>query len=39
MKKHYSRYTPEMVSNITGTPKDAFLKICEQMAGRQPPTR
>jgi anaerobic selenocysteine-containing dehydrogenase len=29
MKKHYSRYTPELVSKITGTPKDAFLKICE----------
>ncbi len=32
MKKHYSRYTPEMVSSITGTPKDQFLKICEQLA-------
>ena len=24
MKKHYSRYTPEMVSKIRGTPKDAL---------------
>ena len=32
MKKHYSRYTPEQVSRITGTPKDAFLKVCEQIA-------
>ncbi len=31
LKAHYSRYTPEQVSRITGTPKDAFLKICEQM--------
>lgn len=32
MKTHYSRYTPEMVSSICGTPKDAFLKVCEMIA-------
>jgi formate dehydrogenase-N alpha subunit len=32
LKKHYSRYTPELVSKITGTPKDSFLKVCEQIA-------
>jgi len=32
MKAHYSRYTPDMVSSICGTPKDAFLKICEMIA-------
>ena len=32
LKKHYSRYTPEMVSSITGTPKEQFLKVCEAMA-------
>jgi formate dehydrogenase-N alpha subunit len=32
MKKHYSRYTPEMVSRITGTPQDQFLKVCEHIA-------
>ena len=32
MKRHYSRYTPEMVSRITGTPQEAFLKVCEQIA-------
>lgn len=31
LKKHYSRYTPEMVSSITGTPQDAFLKVCEML--------
>jgi formate dehydrogenase-N alpha subunit len=31
MKKHFSRYTPELVSRITGTPKDQFLKIAEMM--------
>ena len=32
MKRHYSRYTPEMVSKICGTPKDQFLKVCEMIA-------
>jgi formate dehydrogenase major subunit len=32
MKAHYSRYTPEAVSRITGTPQDQFLKICEMIA-------
>jgi formate dehydrogenase major subunit len=29
LKKHYSRYTPEMVERITGTPKAEFLKAAE----------
>src|SRR5215510_8383186 len=33
LKKHYSRYTPEQVSKITGTPQEAFLKVCEHIAG------
>jgi len=32
MKRHFARYTPDMVSSITGTPKDQFLKVCEMMA-------
>jgi len=32
MKAHYARYTPEMVSKITGTPQDKFLKVCEMIA-------
>jgi formate dehydrogenase major subunit len=27
LKKHYSRYTPELVSRITGTPKDKLLEV------------
>jgi formate dehydrogenase major subunit len=27
LKKHYSRYTPEMVERICGTPKDKFLDV------------
>ena len=29
LKKQYSRYTPEMVSKITGIPKDQFVKAAE----------
>jgi len=29
MKAHYARYTPDVVTNLTGSPKDGFLKICE----------
>jgi len=32
MKRHYARYTPDMVSRITGTPQDKFLKVCEYIA-------
>jgi formate dehydrogenase-N alpha subunit len=39
MKKHYSRYTPDLVSKTTGTPKDAFLKICEMMAETAAPDK
>ena len=28
MKRHYARYTPEMVEGITGCPADVFLRIC-----------
>src|SRR5262249_35486046 len=29
MKKHFSRYTPEMVSSITGVDKDKFIKAAD----------
>src|SRR5690606_6037537 len=32
LKHHYERYTPEMVENVCGTPKDKFLKVCEMLA-------
>ncbi|MEY4001843.1 MAG: formate dehydrogenase-N subunit alpha, partial [Pseudomonadota bacterium] len=31
MKKHFSRYTPEMVENVCGTPKASFLKVAEMI--------
>jgi len=32
LKKHYSRYTPELVSSITGTPKEKLLEVYESYA-------
>ncbi len=32
MKKHFARYTPDMVERVTGTPKDKFLKVSELIA-------
>src|SRR3989449_1041202 len=29
LKRHYSRYTPEMVERITGIPKEQFLKAAD----------
>jgi formate dehydrogenase major subunit len=29
LRKHYSRYTPEMVERITGIPKDEFVKAAD----------
>lgn len=39
MKRHYARYTPEMVSRITGSPQKDFLKVCEMIAGTATPDR
>ena len=32
LKAHYSRYTPELVESVCGTPKAKFLHVCEQFA-------
>jgi formate dehydrogenase major subunit len=31
LKKHYARYTPEMVEQICGTPKEDFLAVAEAL--------
>ena len=31
LKKHYARYTPEMVEEICGVPQDLFLKVAETL--------
>ena len=32
LKKHYSRYTTEMVEKVCGTPKEQFLKVAEMIS-------
>ncbi len=32
LKAHVSRYTPDVVTDICGTPKEDFLKVCEYLA-------
>lgn len=39
LKTHYARYTPEVVSNLTGTPTDAFLKVCELLGETSAPNK
>ncbi len=39
MKKHYERYTPEKVEEVTGTPKELFLQICAIVASTAPAER
>jgi formate dehydrogenase major subunit len=31
LKRHYARYTPEMVEEICGVPQDVFRQVCELM--------
>jgi len=39
LKAHYARYTPEVVSSLTGVPKETFLKICEVISSTAAPGR
>ncbi len=39
MKRHYSRYTPEMVSGITGCPVETFKEIAELYTSTSAPDR
>jgi len=39
LKLHYSRYTPEMVERVCGTPKDKVLHIWDLIASTATPTR
>lgn len=31
LKRHYARYTPEMVENVCGCPKDKFVQVAETL--------
>jgi len=39
LKAHVARYSADVVCGITGTPKDLYLKVCEQIASTAAPTR
>ncbi len=39
MKRHYSRYTPEVVSSITGTPKETLLEVYKTYAATGKPDK
>ncbi len=39
LKRHYARYTPEMVERITGCPKETFLKVAETITANSGPER
>jgi len=39
LKKHVSRYTPEAVSNITGTPKDKLIEVYKLFGSTGKPDR
>lgn len=39
LKKHYARYTPEMVATLCGTPKEDFLAICKLIAETAAPDK
>src|SRR5215217_7522345 len=41
LKRHFSKYTPEMVEKVSGCPKEAFLKVAETLcenSGREKTT-
>ena len=39
VKRHYARYTPEMVERVTGLPRDLFLKIAQTITDNSGPER
>lgn len=39
LKKHYSRYTPDLVSKITGTPKETLLEVYKLYGSTGKPDR
>jgi formate dehydrogenase major subunit len=39
LKRHYARYTPEVVSQVTGIPEEKFLQIAELIGSTGTPDR
>ena len=39
LKRHFSRYTPEMVEKVCGTPREAFLEVAKTICENSNPDR
>jgi formate dehydrogenase major subunit len=39
MRTHFARYDPDAVCNITGTPRDVYLKVCDHYTSTFAPDR
>jgi formate dehydrogenase major subunit len=39
LRKHYQRYTPELVEQVCGTPREVFLKVAETLYNNAGPDR
>ena len=39
LRRHYARYTPQMVEQVCGTPRDTFLKVAETLLNNSGPDR
>jgi formate dehydrogenase major subunit len=39
LKRHYQRYTPEMVEEVCGTPRETFLKVAETILAAAGPDK
>jgi formate dehydrogenase major subunit len=39
LKRHYARYTPEMVQKVCGTSRETFLKVAESLVAASGPER
>jgi formate dehydrogenase major subunit len=39
LRRHFARYTPEMVEEVCGTPKATFLKVAESLVENSGPDR
>jgi formate dehydrogenase major subunit len=39
LRRHYARYTPEMVERVCGTPQEVFLRVAETLCDASGPDR
>jgi formate dehydrogenase major subunit len=39
VRRHFARYTPEMVERVTGCPRETFLQVAETIAANSGPDR